>query len=140
MNEEIKKTLLKYLSSSLDALKGAKDFAMDQIPDVLHQFLMMKAINAGIYLLMSLLIFIAGCFITLKILRWLLDSAKKHNEPELNAPYVFIALMLTLLIVIIPGYSCLNNLREILQIWITPKAYLVQMLIEFSSGNGGGCR
>lgn len=117
MNEELQKALFSILSSTINAATAAKDFLISEMPEVIRQLLMWKAIDSGIGFAVGVAWIIAAFFIAKKVRAMLAEN-------ELDFPEMALSTGGALCLVL--GVSvCAHNLVW-LQILVAPKIYLIE--------------
>ena len=133
MNEQLQLAVSTLIQTSLNAIDKGTTFLSNQIPEVIQQLLLWKAIA-------SFIEFSSGIFIIGGIFAWLIYQYKYWTttiETEWgttqqrisgnNGP--FVTLNLLCVIPLIYGSSCINLIW--LQIWIAPKLYLIEYAKDF---------
>ena len=133
MNEQLQLAVSTLIQTSLNAIDKGTAFLSNQIPEVIQQLLLWKAIT-------SFIEFSFGIFIIGGIFAWLIYQYKYWTttiETEWgttkqriwleNGPFVFLNLFCV--IPLIYGSSCINLIW--LQIWIAPKLYLIEYAKDF---------
>ena len=133
MNEQLQLAVSTLIQTSLNAIDKGTTFLSNQIPEVIQQLLLWKAIA-------SFIEFSSGIFIIGGIFAWLIYQYKywtttietkwgttKQRISEDNGPFVI--LNLSCVIPLIYGSSCINLIW--LQIWIAPKLYLIEYAKDF---------
>ena len=133
MNEQLQLAVNTLIQTSLNAIDKGTAFLSNQIPEVIQQLLLWKAIA-------SFIEFSSGIFIIGVIFKWLIyqykywtttvtttRGTKKIRLCTEAAP--FSLLNTFLLIPLIYGSSRINLIW--LQIWIAPKLYLIEYAMDF---------
>ena len=121
------------IQTSLNAIDKGTTFLSNQIPEVIQQLLLWKAIA-------SFIEFSSGIFIIGGSFAWLIYQYK-YWTTEIEGNYIskklrieedsgpLSILNLFLIIPLIYGSSCINLIW--LQIWIAPKLYLIEYAKDF---------
>ena len=133
MNEQLQLAVSTLIQTSLNAIDKGTAFLSNQIPEVIQQLLLWKAIA-------SFIEFSSGIFIIGGIFAWLIYQYKYwtttiESKWETNRQRIwgdtgpFVLLNLFLIIPLIYGSSCINLIW--LQIWIAPKLYLIEYAKDF---------
>ena len=133
MNEQLQLAVSTLIQTSLNAIDKGTTFLSNQIPEVIQQLLLWKAIA-------SFIEFSSGIFIIGGIFAWLIYQYKywtttietewgttQQRISGTNGP--FVTLNLLCVIPLIYGSSCINLIW--LQIWIAPKLYLIEYAKDF---------
>ena len=142
MNEELQKAILAMLNSSMDSLGHAKDFALEQAPDVIQQFLHWEMVSSLLHLLLSgvyFLISLATLLIGYRTARWLVRQREEkkpwtQNDDIEGYPLAWIILAVAtlglFLLFLLTACNYLNS--DWLHIWIAPKDYLIREALKIS--------
>ena len=133
MNEQLQLAVSTLIQTSLNAIDKGTTFLSNQIPEVIQQLLLWKAV-------VSFIEFSSGIFIIGGIFAWLIYQYKywtttvttewgtKNVRLEEDAgPLVLLNLFC--IIPLLYGSSCINLIW--LQIWIAPKLYLIEYAKDF---------
>ena len=133
MNEQLQLAVSTLIQTSLNAIDKGTTFLSNQIPEVIQQLLLWKAVA-------SFIEFSSGIFIIGGIFAWLIYQYKywtttvtttwgDTKKRILDDTGPFILLNLFLIIPLLYGSSCINLIW--LQIWIAPKLYLIEYAKDF---------
>ena len=133
MNEQLQLAVSTLIQTSLNAIDKGTAFLSNQIPEVIQQLLLWKAIA-------SFIEFSSGIFIIGGIFAWLIYQYKYWTTTvttlwgtkELRFEGVagtFSLLNILLIIPLVYGSSYINLIW--LQIWIAPKLYLIEYAKDF---------
>lgn len=114
--------LVKMIDFTVQSMNDVLEFSKQQIPDVIHQLLMWKATNSLVWLTVGIIILLGAIFWGKKVNKW----GKEQREEEI---YIF-GHLLTALLTFASFCFIIYNLLEVLQIWIAPKVYLIQMAAD----------
>ena len=133
MNEQLQLEVNTLIQTSLNAIDKGTTFLSNQIPEVIQQLLLWKAIA-------SFIEFSSGIFIIGGIFAWLIYQYKywtttietkwgttKKRISDDTGPFVLLNIFL--IIPLLYGSSCINLIW--LQIWIAPKLYLIEYAKDF---------
>jgi len=123
MNDELQKALAAIINKTIGAMDAGAGFLQAELPEVIRQLLLWKAVQSGIQFLISAALFVAFVIIAIKFAKSAL-AYEPRNDYDENAlrPIMsgFSVLAACLMIFII---TC--NLDWV-QIMIAPKVYLVE--------------
>jgi hypothetical protein len=107
--------LTKLAEKLLEYLNRTEAFMSEQVPDVIQQFLQWKMVEAGVYVAVGLLL------IALALRLW-----RRWNWIWVSADAIpFLPPMIGL---IGGGFLVLSNGLTMLQIWIAPKVFLIELV------------
>ena len=125
MDEEIKKKMLSYIEVMEGVVKQGTDFASDQIPLALQEYVAYSRVCSTLYVCIGLLAFAAGLFFSAKVF-------KKESWPyhqEFPCGIAFIALAAILLALATP---CLlnKNFDTAVKSWVAPRVLILDKLNE----------
>lgn len=122
MNEALQESIAKLLAGSIDTLGHAKDFAIEQAPEVIQQYLLWEFV----YWLATLALGVASAAVFVFCCLRLIRGAKEleENGPD-NKFTVFVVLGIVTLFVAIAAIN-LNWLH----VWIAPKDYLLRAALK----------
>ena len=133
MNEQLQLAVSTLIQTSLNAIDKGTAFLSNQIPEVIQQLLLWKAIA-------SFIEFSSGIFLIGGIFAWLIYQYK-YWTTEIEGNYIskklrieedsgsLSILNIFLIIPLLYGSSCSNLIW--LQIWIAPKLYLIEYAKDF---------
>ena len=133
MNEQLQLAVSTLIQTSLNAIDKGTTFLSNQIPEVIQQLLLWKAIA-------SFIEFSSGIFIIGGIFAWLIYQYKywkttvkttwgEKKVRLLSETGAFSLLNILLIIPLLYGSNCINLIW--LQIWIAPKLYLIEYAKDF---------
>lgn len=156
MNEELQNALAQLILSFVESMGGAKDFALEQAPEVIQQLLLWKATISAICFTLGVLLLIMGAAVLRKRLIWSQPKPPEPTDPfiaklhelekadsfdaryhskklrealrEPGAPHISPPDHLFL----IAAPACMSGIAFIamslawLQIWLAPKVYLIE--------------
>lgn len=111
------------INSSVSGVGDALSWAKGQIPDVIHQLLMWKAIESGIYCAISVVVFIICLYLVKQLVKFTLNGNDEFWP----------ATILSAVIGALPIIGVFNNL-DWLKIWIAPKIYLLEYAAQLLKG------
>jgi hypothetical protein len=118
MNDELQNKLAEVLGGIADGVSQAKDFAVEQLPDVAQQYIMFGLVWETAAFVVSfavMAILCAGLFMLIKHRRRL-DEVLVH----------FGATMLAIFAIPIWLIFVAASLKDLLLVWFAPKLYLLQ--------------
>lgn len=133
MNEQLQLAVSTLIQTSLNAIDKGTAFLSNQIPEVIQQLLLWKAIA-------SFIEFSSGIFIIGGIFAWLIYQYKywkttvkttwgEEKVRLFSETGAFSLLNIFLIFPLLYGSSCINLIW--LQIWIAPKLYLIEYAKDF---------
>lgn len=129
MNEQLQTILLNLVQRSITALNSGAEFLATEIPEVIQQLLVWKAIESFIWFI--LILFLSGMVIYYGGIKGF-QIATFHRETSDGMSYVLWGLILALAFVAtIP--SLFYHL-DWLQILVAPKLYLLEYVAELVKG------
>lgn len=117
LKEKSSELLVKMIDFSIQSASDVVEFSKQQIPQVIHELLMWRATNAGIWMLVGILVLI-GMWKTFKAI----NKCVKDTGDDDN----YIMHIGTAMLAIIGLGFFLPNLLELLQILVAPKVYLIE--------------
>lgn len=118
MNEQLQNALSSILNSSANAIGTAKDFLVAEIPDVVYQLLLWKAIQSAIAFAICVVVIVVWIYFITRLYKW----AESIGE-EAWIAFAFGSFLTGAALFSIA--ECWMNLNW-LQIWIAPKIYLLE--------------
>lgn len=138
MNEQLQQALAAIIGRTMDGVQAGIDFLSAEIPDVIHQLLMWKLVEAIITTTFCALLIVAIVVIWFKYAglgekidldggnyqnhRWTLT----HDCDGDLSPHVMATAFLSLLPLIGSSMEGFSALKVALQIFIAPKLYLIE--------------
>ena len=120
MNEELQKAILNIVNASMDAVGHARDFAIEQAPDVVQQFLAWELLNS--LMLCGLSVICAA--VSLVCFYRLIRTTDKDGGMSLYGPY-YLAGGAFLAVIALLAFN-----TQWLHIWVAPKDYLIRAAIN----------
>ena len=133
MNEQLQLAVSTLIQTSLNAIDKGTAFLSNQIPEVIQQLLLWKAIASfiefsyGIFIIggsFAWLIYQYKYWTTTVTTTWGTKEVRLHQEAG-----AFSLLNILIIIPLIYGSKCINLIW--LQIWIAPKLYLIEYAKDF---------
>lgn len=115
MNEELQKALASILNKTVSAAEAGASFLQKELPEVIQQLLMWKAVESAIYCLLSIACFLFGIWVTKKAWKTIRES-DEGMEPLIMFPAAATAFSLFVAL----GHT------DWLKILIAPKLYLIE--------------
>jgi len=109
MNDELQSKLAEVLGGIADGVTQAKDFAVEQLPDVAQQYIMFGLVWETAVFGVLLASTIGGCYGLIKLF--------KHSD-SVDGFLVVIVLVL--------GICTVAQLKYFFLVWFAPKLYLLQ--------------
>lgn len=122
MNEQLQQALASILGKTMQGVEAGVSFLSTEIPDVIHQLLLFKLVWSAIIAV----ILATTCFFLISK-GW--KVSKKANE-EVNSsnkgfPW-FVYGAVCVLPSVIMFFVILGSLKNVIQIWLAPKIYLIE--------------
>lgn len=122
MNEQLQQALASILGKTMQGVEAGVSFLSTEIPDVIHQLLLFKLVWSAIIAV----ILATTCFFLISK-GW--KVSKKANE-EVNSsnkgfPW-FVYGTVCVLPSVIMFFVILVSLKNVIQIWLAPKIYLIE--------------
>lgn len=122
MNEELQLKLVEVLDGISQGVTQAKDFAVDQLPDVAQQYIMFGMVWETAAFVM--LVAATGLFTWMFLRGWRLTSDKESSYSEHDRGKML------MIFGSIPGFTIaifsIAQLKAVLLVWFAPKLYLLQ--------------
>ena len=115
MNENLNNALVELINSAL----VAKDFVLGELPEVINQLLLWKAVENGVMAVM----FIIPAFLLFKTAKYYWKTEKYDKE---------IPTLLFGCLGLIPTIGVVVSILTVLQIWIAPKVYLIEYAAQLA--------
>lgn len=106
----------------------ARDFAVDQVPDIAVQYLMWGRGSLTVYVIMALILIIVGLWLTVKIS--LLNSRNLPSSPSEPHFIRFIAGFSGVVLLVAGMIIILVNLNQFLMVWFAPKIWLITEMVN----------
>ena len=133
MNEQLQLAVSTLIQTSLNAIDKGTTFLSNQIPEVIQQLLLWKAIASFIEFSFGIFL-IGGIFVWLiyqyKYWVTIVEDPWGEKVRRIEGDKGAVALLNILLFIpLLYGSSCINLIW--LQIWIAPKLYLIEYAKDF---------
>ena len=122
MNEELQSKLVEVLTGISEGVAQAKDFGVEQLPDVAHQYIMFGMVwetTAFVVLTLLLLPSLRLAWVGIKLL-----TANDADESDESRGFTF--LLLGGIASLCLGFLAMVQLKAVLLVWFAPKLYLLQ--------------
>jgi hypothetical protein len=129
MNDELQGKLVEVLTGISEGVSQAKDFAVDQLPDVAQQYIMFGMVwetVAFVSLFFGSLVFAYG-------FKFGVNWKKKLKEEEgIYSDDIgpFMVMLLSAISFLLSALLSLDQLKAVLMVWFAPKLYLLQGIAE----------
>jgi hypothetical protein len=121
MNEELQANLAAVLGAITDGVTQTKDFAVEQLPDVAHQYIMFSLAFETVSFALAVAILITSVVVGLRALKRIKDSPK-YETPDSDVAITILCGFGTFL----SALFALSLLKPLLMVWFAPKVYLLQ--------------
>ncbi len=132
MNDELQEALLAIITGTINAASAAKAFLMSELPDVIHQLLLWKAVasglRCGLFLVLAIATGVAAWVLLKKAVNYV-PKSRYDDGAHLCIPGVICAVVCP--VVFFVGV-CTNFTW--LQILIAPKIYLIEYAASLVKG------
>lgn len=111
-----------------ETLEQSKDFAIAQAPDVVQQFLAWKLSETCAVMAFQMMFVVAVCLVAWRFCRSVKNSRDMDKDDrEILAWLIFLVFCV---LASIPGECAMRNMLVAVQLWFTPKAYLIQYALR----------
>jgi hypothetical protein len=125
MNEQLQTQLASVIKSLVDAVTAAKDFALDQLPSVVAEFLVYARVTETLDVVLSLGLMLALGVTAKRLHRKGVSVSNGDTWGNPAEPYycgaTFAAVFALGCFVV-----ALMNLNELIMVWAAPKVYLIK--------------
>lgn len=141
MNEKLQVALADLVNKSVGALGKGTEFLAGEIPDVIRQLLIWKAVESAIWFGLGILLLIAmiyGNYRQIKWIRsWLGKPCPGHYYKDLGLELCDRPELMLNFFQLLPGAVILSLLSNLdwLKIWIAPKVYLIEYAASMVKGH-----
>lgn len=115
LKEKGAEALVKMIDVTIQSINDVVEFGKQQIPEIIHQLLMWKATEAGLYALLGIAFLIAAFLWGKKVNEW--------GKRDYNAYGAHIATACATIVGVLITFS---NLMDFLYILVAPKVYLLE--------------
>jgi hypothetical protein len=122
MNEELQSKLVEVLTSISEGVAQAKDFAVEQLPDVAQQYIMFGMVWETTAFVVLTLLLLPSLRLAGNGLKLLTDKNSDYSDE--NRGFTF--LLLGGIASGVFGFLAMMQLRLMLLVWFAPKLYLLQ--------------
>ena len=125
MDEEIKKKMLSYIEVMEGVVKQGTDFALDQTPLALHEFVAYSRVYSTCYVCVGLLAVAAGLFFASRAFKK--ESWPSHQEFPCGMAYGLLAVILLAMVA-----PCIlnGNFDTAVKSWVAPRVLILDKLNE----------
>jgi hypothetical protein len=117
MNEELQSKLVEVLTGISEGVAQAKDFAVEQLPDVAQQYIMFGMVWETA--LFTLLVIAAAVLLMMPYLLW-------SNRRKLDEFFVSFGGTMSFIMGVVIACFAVGQLKPVLLVWFAPKLYLLQ--------------
>ncbi len=136
MNEELQKALTEILNGAMGAAGQAKDFLQAELPEVIQQLLLWKAVSGLIGGFFALIAISGWIWAAVKVFKAMPSEMGREQSnwawqayssfgPDMKAG-PFIRLFGSGLLALVSAVFILPGFFVALQIWLAPKVYLIE--------------
>jgi hypothetical protein len=136
MNDQLQVATSEAITKATSGIDASVNFLSSEIPEVIHQLLMWKMIEASFVSVVCIIIFISLVKYTRKNSgeKTKVDTNGKtvnccsmtHDENHDVAPWICLTMTFIPLIFIITFFIFCDSFLDVVQIWIAPKIYLIE--------------
>ena len=125
MDEEIKKKMLSYIEVMEGVVKQGTDFALDQIPLALQEYVAYSRVYSTSYVCFGLLVLAVGVFFAFKAFKR--ESWPSHQEFPCGMIYSILAAILLAMVA-----PCIlnGNFDTAVKSWVAPRVLILDKLNE----------
>jgi hypothetical protein len=122
MNDELQSKLAEVLGGIADGVSQAKDFAVEQLPDVAQQYIMFGMVWETAALVVSVIVFALSVWLTAWAVKKMMDDGTSYQQ-EYAA---IVGGVMGGFGVFVFGITSIAQLHPFLLVWFAPKLYLLQ--------------
>ena len=133
MDDKLQEALLNILNNVTQSVENGVSFLSEQLPDVIHQLLLWKAVESGIHFVILLALCIGLGIAACKFLKAGREY-KPKNACDDKAIGYFLLFGITLFIACV-AFVFASNQLEWLKILIAPKMYLIEYAAQLVKGH-----
>jgi len=146
MNDELKNQLAKAVEKGIALAEKTGEFVIDQVPDLVHQFLLWHAIDYSVWLVVGLILLVGVNLLTKQIgvkqipehdadkqhryIYRLGRYFKKEYEYDTLPNSLFLSFFIRVMGYVLVFSMIIQNVLGLLKIWIAPKIYLIEYFIN----------
>lgn len=120
----VENMLVEFITQSTAAMKAGGEWVGIQIPDIIQQLLVFRAVESGLWLSMCV------CAIYLMVSKFRADMKNKPGKGKCNSVYdeseSIAAWTMMYLVIVFPIMGAIGNGAEFLKIVLVPKLYLLE--------------
>lgn len=128
MNEQTQAKIMQWIG---DAAQKIGDFAANEVPPFIKEFLNWKFWECGVKIGITTIILI----ISLAFIKWLYSilktDMKDNNDADVQVLFFYITTGFVIVNTIIFFTSTVSNVLDMIQIAIAPKVYLIEYASQF---------
>jgi hypothetical protein len=122
MNEELQSKLVEVLTGISEGVAQAKDFAVEQLPDVAQQYIMFGMVWETTAFAMLIAATGLCCWVFVRGWKLALDKKSSYGEADRGQLMMLFSSMTGIVFAIF----AVVQLRSTLLVWLAPKLYLLQ--------------
>lgn len=123
ITKNIESKLLEQASEIIDAMTNAvnqaKDLAIEQLPDIVYQYILFERVYISVLFVIALLALWKG-------VRLLLKVVSNQFAVDVDFLYFIVGLVLTVL----GAFTALAQLKTLLMVWVAPKIFIITKLVH----------
>jgi hypothetical protein len=134
MNEQLKEQLVKFLGAILTGIEKGADFAIEQAPLVVQEYVAWQRVTTTVWLLVGAILIVAALRVTFwralpAILELCRQAREKHNSvPESAYVPHGVALALSGVGFIVGAIATAENLTYCLKAWFAPRILVIEWI------------
>lgn len=136
VNNNLQDALATLINKTVTGADAATSFLQQQVPDVIHQLLVWKMVEAGVTIASLLLLFIAAFVVFWKWYKYA-NARKEECSWDVSALVAWgVSLTFSIGVLGIPAVIVIvSSATTALQIWIAPKVWLIEYAAKLLKGN-----
>ena len=133
MDDKLQEALLNILNNVTQSVENGVSFLSEQLPDVIHQLLLWKAVESGIHFVILLALCIGLGIAACKFLKAGREYKPKNGYDD-GATGFFFLFGVTFVLGVV-SFVFASNQLEWLKILIAPKMYLIEYAAQLMKGH-----
>jgi hypothetical protein len=122
MNEELQSKLVEVLTGISEGVAQAKDFAVEQLPDVAQQYIMFGMVWETTAFVVLTLLLLASLRLAWAGFKPFLSKTSSYADEDRGLVLLIVGGAASLLL----GFGWALQLKAVLLVWFAPKLYLLQ--------------
>ena len=122
MNEELQSKLVEVLTGISEGVAQAKDFAVEQLPDVAQQYIMFGMVWETTALVVLILLLLPSLHWAWVGFKSMTANDADYSDESRGFTFLLLGGMVSLFL----GFGAIVQLKAVLLVWFAPKLYLLQ--------------